>query len=961
MPATVQNPPTRLSEYMEAICSLPGWGAERIAGFPSAEFINILHYMHMHYALRALGPQPQPNVKMPVIVVPNAHHFAANGGRAISLLLRAVGDLGRYGFLIPVRGRYDIKKVPKTLLQLPPQQVVVDTFEHVATKYADGHFGAAVMALPRTPDVLPDFLEVARTMTVASRMIISVADRVDAVVMGEVMTRLGYRVAGPVVLEDDLGVPESAALGVMPAWFSVDAVADESSIAGVDSETETLLNGLLRYWNEIHNETHPECTRVFNTQVCGKPFAMDVDGTHQDGVFTRGDFGICRQSCRLVVAPSTRAEGLTYFPRIPPLPEDLVAKLPAAGDALYLLPDERILEWVEWLGLFDQVLRSEPYYSTFVALAKELRGSGVSDSSGCAQAVDAPDVSVVAEVQPKAPALTPPEAPPTRTSQLHLKLSQGAGTVNVAAFAASLAGKGDDRYAQTIQHVRAWIKRHGFEVDADRSSFAVESDSGEVSIETDGRALWAMRYDDRRAMSTGATWRVEITVIREPLPAIGLRLSQIRSKSCTSSPAASGMPAVIRTIAADSGLEDSGYPLRCGVQDLRGGKGGEALVDMLLSPGRAQPVLVVGADVDESATRLAERIVGLGHVVRIDRAALDRMIARVGKERSTLGRAVRLYRPGFTASGDPLEHPVWRLSGNQIPKWLADAIFEDVAAASVAQDLDERVPSFQDVREILAERRRDEAARQVDALRERFESGLSIKDVQIQEIAADRAALRGKLAEAMELVDALKARNDALEADLKTARRDVKAIKDELRQAQYQITAQWSPEGTVDSPDGDAVEGYYPDTWDDLEEWVESFGMGRILLMPGVQKRAMESGFRNIPLAYMALEYLARYYVPMRLRRPDDPKPKEESDAALNRLGLDLSRVGVALDDHRYAEDYTRVYKGRRYTFDMHLKSGVGFDPATLFRLYFCYDKEQEVVLVGSMPGHLTNRLTHAG
>jgi len=39
----------------------------------------------------------------------------------------------------------------------------------------------------------------------------------------------------------------------------------------------------------------------------------------------------------------------------------------------------------------------------------------------------------------------------------------------------------------------------------------------------------------------------------------------------------------------------------------------------------------------------------------------------------------------------------------------------------------------------------------------------------------------------------------------------------------------------------------------------------------------------------------------------------------------------------------------------------VGFGGEFQFRLYFYYDDKAEKVLVGHMPTHLTNRLTHNG
>lgn len=599
MTTSEKQPLTRISEYMEAIKSLPGWERVGIRGFPEPEASNITYYMHTHFALRAFCP-PQAGTKMRVLLLPATRLFAANGGRGISLLLRAVGDLDKYAFTIPVTRRYDINRAPKTLLQLPPQQVVKDSFDNVLNVSPDGHFGALVMPLSRDPDVLVQFLELVKIPGLAARILVNTMDRVDAITLCEVLPRLGHRVSGPVVLEDDRENPmPSADFGVMQAWFAVDDVADEV-IAGVDAESEHLLNGLTSYWGNVHAapESDGVAARTENTLACGTGFTMDVDGVQMDGVLTNARFGVCRQSRRLARAAKDGSGAMVDIAGVPPLPEDLVAKLPPAGEPLYTSPKERVLEWINWLGSFDDVLRSEPYRSAIHPDSDT--PSDVAQAEAAQEDAPASDAAM--------PADAPPPAAPARSSPLHLKLPQVAGTVNVAALAANLSCEDDACYAKAIQHVQAWIRRHGFEIGEDRTSLAVELEGGEVAIETDGAALWALRYDDRRAMATGSTWRVEITVIRHPRPAFGLRLSQIRSSACETSPAASGVPAVVRAIATDLGLEDSGYPLRCGVQDFFGEQGGDVLTDMLLSTSRTHPVLVISADLDASSTRLAESI-----------------------------------------------------------------------------------------------------------------------------------------------------------------------------------------------------------------------------------------------------------------------------------------------------------------------------------------------------------------
>lgn len=56
---------------------------------------------------------------------------------------------------------------------------------------------------------------------------------------------------------------------------------------------------------------------------------------------------------------------------------------------------------------------------------------------------------------------------------------------------------------------------------------------------------------------------------------------------------------------------------------------------------------------------MASYLVGIAHVVVLDRLASWTLSDRFGKERSTFRGAVRCYNPGFTKGDDPFKHKLW--------------------------------------------------------------------------------------------------------------------------------------------------------------------------------------------------------------------------------------------------------------------------------------------------------------
>ena len=206
--------------------------------------------------------------------------------------------------------------------------------------------------------------------------------------------------------------------------------------------------------------------------------------------------------------------------------------------------------------------------------------------------------------------------------------------------------------------------------------------------------------------------------------------------------------------------------------------------------------------------------------------------------------------------------------------------------------------------------------------------------------------------------DKLTKLSEQLKRDLQAALLERDTALEEVRQLNYRLNNQWADDALDDSVQNE--ETYYPNNWDELEMWVEEYGAGKLVLHPRAAKAARESAFMDIPLAYRAMEWLVVHYIPMRTRSAEDIETRERCQHALDAIGLEESDVGTAKDMKRYKQEYKRQHKGRSVTLDRHLTDRNG-DPASLFRLYFYYDPVAEEVLVGHMPTHLTNRLTHQG
>lgn len=923
-------------------------GQQAFASFYGAPF----------FALSRLAPETIGSPGSTLLFVTPDSSVAADGGRWLSLYAKACSPGQKLNLTVCIPGKPPSGKAPKPLLFQPPQQALIkDWRKHL-------------QALDTPPDLVifqpldfDDLVSAADTFSrhaAGRKVLVSCATRVDTLIAREVLTSRGYTASEIVGFPLMEGVPQHHASGAWWQSFKVPPKTEAEAATHSDDALKRayqVFHGHLRLVNVAKDRE--EIAAIYATRTL--EHVEDVEAVRAARILPIG--GVCLDSGRLF-SRRNDDDGASFVWDEKVLSPDLVATAPADSSALG--QDEDRLALMLWLTevMSEQARRDE-------AVVPD-------EDDPRSEALDPPDVSLPGS-QLDSLADTPSAIEPQSSAQLDTestaeaaesmlaptrpRLSRSAGTVNVLAMAAMLGKAGlssVSSFETAKKHILDWLANKGFRSLDAASNHHVEHTDGEVTIETDGQSIWAMRFDDRRAMDDGAIWRVEVTLLGKGAHAISVRMAQVRSSEDAPPPVASGVPGVVAKIAQQIGLQDAGVPLVDIAQPLTGSKDAVWLGRLLLNPHRMQPVIAISGNIDKSADRLAKRLAGVAHVVRVDNAASESLIRSFGRDRSVYGNAVRLYRPGFTPDTDTYQHPIWVLKGTALPKWLADDLFEHACAISLeVGDLEERAPSFQTIRNLLAEGRQAASEKRLAELRQQAESLATSAEEKIARLQAINQELDAALNEQKAQNKYLAEQATQADSELQATRRERNAALEEVRQLKFQLSTQWNEVDTGYAETDDTIE--YPDNWDDLETWVELYGQDRLVLHPKAAKAARESPFKDIPLAYKAFDYLVRYYIPMRTRSSDDHEAYERSKQALAELGLEESDVGTADDIKRYKHEYKRLYNGKEVTLDRHLKRGVGFGGDFQFRLYFYYDDAEEKVLVGHLPTHLTNRLSHNG
>ena len=911
------------------------------------------------FALSRLAPEAIDRLESNLLLITSDITLAADSGRWLSLYAKAFRPTNKLNLAVCVPSKPRSLKPPKPLLFQPPQQILVkDWRKHLE-------------ALDVPPDVLifqplgfDDLASAADDFcrhAAGRKVLVSCATLPDALIARQLLDGRGYAIGETIAFPLSEEVPQHHAPGAW--WFSA-TVPTVSEAKPVSPElTEPLRLAYLIFHGHLRQAKEGKdrelLAAIYATRSTEK--VEDTDAVRAVRILPMG--GICLSTGRFFSEISVDGDsGFHWEEKV--LGADLLATAPAESTAR--TPDEERLALMLWLAkaMTYEARRDEPVLpdqenddpKAAEPVGEVPQVAEMGSPSSTASATEAESSAPVAFGISTEPVDAAPA--PTRS-----RLSRSAGTVNVLVLAA-LLGKTGSTSAPAFEKAKKlildWLANKGFRSLDAAGNHHVEHADGEVTIETDDQGIWAMRFDDRRSMEDGAIWRVEVTLLGKGAAAISVRMAQVRSSEEAPPPVASGAPGVVSKIAQQIGLQDAGVALVDTAQQLKGNKDAPWFLQLLLNPNRSQPVIVVAGNVDQSADRLAKRLVGVAHVVRIDNALSENLIRSFGRDRSVYGNAVRLYRPGFTADSDPYEHPIWALKGQVLPKWLTDDLFEQACAISLeVGDVDERAPSFQAIRNLLAEGRQAASEHRLAELRRQAESLASSAEDKISQLQAINQELDEALTEQKAQNKYLLEQISQAHIELQATRRERNAALEDVRQIRYQINNQWVDEAI--SGAGPDEEPYYPDNWDELELWVEEYGEGKLFLHASAIKAAKESPFKDIPFAYKAMEYLVRYFIPMKNRDPDDDQPFLDEKRALEELGIEREPVGTALNDHRYKHEYKRQYDGRMIWLDDHLKWGKGFDPATLFRLYFHYDESTEKVVIGHLPTHLTNRITHSG
>jgi len=490
-----------------------------------------------------------------------------------------------------------------------------------------------------------------------------------------------------------------------------------------------------------------------------------------------------------------------------------------------------------------------------------------------------------------------------------------------------------------------WLRRKkgGWKIDDRQAS---GSPPVEIEVEDSTRALfiesapglWAVRLIDPCAEVSGRQWRVELVLVDMHDgrgPAFGCTLSVLIPSGADGMVGTPGPPGVIGKLAQSHGLSEGGFRLDGTVWPIDRPVDVDRLVAFIESPVRKVPVVVVstprhGEGYVDTA-KIARGLAGLSLVVSLSADGAQELTERYGRALGVFGSALRMYRVGFNADIDTWErHPLytplqWRRRVRELERNLKlDAMEDSVSTRDENRD----VPSFSFIRRIATDQRIKALAADVGSGGETSALEAEITRLQHEATAWEKTAL-----------DEERNAQKALEAQRQTrARLYLFAARIEALEAKLAEL-------------GDEMREPNPESFEELGDWAEKNLSGHLVITPKAERAARRSTHEDISHVYNCLHFLGTTYRDMK-RGIVSKDLCEQQLAALN---VRVSPTGKAADMARLEGEYHTMWEGQRYKLDMHLAGSPSRDGRYGLRIYFAWDDEQELVVVGHLPEHLTN------
>lgn len=346
------------------------------------------------------------------------------------------------------------------------------------------------------------------------------------------------------------------------------------------------------------------------------------------------------------------------------------------------------------------------------------------------------------------------------------------------------------------------------------------------------------------------------------------------------------------------------------------------------------------------AAQMANDLSGVAHIFQVTQEANEYLTERIGKQWSAFNGAVRTYYPGVSfEESDYYQHPLLTQQSIRLrdtiesddPNLCMHEIEEYVQNYVLAQRVlweekgidfyltayqnhlrEQRTASTQSHHELISS-----YEKQLEQLQKQSDENLSLAD----SYAKDCEASREENDKQRQLISQLKAQ--------------VSALRFQLKDVTGETAEQCIPE------DG---------TYSDMSEWIGQYYPDKLFLHPRAARSLKEANYADTQLVYKCLKLLATSYFDYRtglISYDEFITACKQIDSGLDERGA-ITDVAAGMQ----GETYYVQYRGKKRKLERHLAKGSNKDRRYCLRIYFFWDDEDQVVVIGDLPHHLDTSAT---
>lgn len=516
---------------------------------------------------------------------------------------------------------------------------------------------------------------------------------------------------------------------------------------------------------------------------------------------------------------------------------------------------------------------------------------------------------------------------------------------------------GHEAFERASNIIYEWIKMKSSAIYPDipyfKTSLDLKRDGNETSLiyePENERFIFRLSHVD--SAIAGRVWVTDIQLCRqEDEYVFAVRLSVSALKTCTEEVPYS-CPECVRRIVRQIGLRSGVDPITGTPHYLQTEAEVDAFVDYLQDRRRHLPALLLspsyypeeelwaGYTVDPD--HMGRELLGVGNVYCLSEEMVPYLCDQVDRW-GVYNGAIRTFYPDlYLEDEDYYRHP--RLLADEIHKRCtpeeADKVTLEVEGYIQRYVLrrplpwaDRQVEFYLAAHQNLLRKQWMEASNANQETLDFFEQELNQKETELKE--------------AMELAESYSNDVDALQSALQENQAAIARLKARIMALEASLNASSSAGDTEVPLDGG---------FQDMADWVDSYYPDRLLLHSRAKRSLKKAQYEDVKLIYACLKLLATSYYDYRTTGKSFQEFIQDCRAV--DPGLDLAGAVTKTAAGMYGEDYKIQYGGKSRTFEWHLGKGTNKDPKKTLRIYFIWDDENKLVVIGDLPAHLDNSLS---